>query len=460
MSKRLIFSFVLSSIVFSAYGMREEVVHPDDGPGDFVDDRVSVSFRKEISGFQNGRLKTCPLEDVNEGLAEQVIQSQKKDIGRFVNRLQYFKKLDNPVSSVLFVGSSGCGKSTLAKYIPQKYGWNCFFVKSSIIADQFKASGSQNLSVMFRSFLDSKSPTVLVMDELDMVTDKGKNENDTDSDMMGTLWMFLDDCKQNKNILFVATTNNYDKLPDPLKTRFARGLHKFKDPSFVERKDIIKYHLGKYNGLSQCGLLALSLCWDGQSPREIEGCIASVIEDKQFENLILDKSKNDFLITFDDIRKHGLKMRWSRYEKIKSTLCENPGTVGFVAGGALTLGICLLQNKFSWALHKAQVEVQNNLYGRQLDDTRRNAAMDVIGSFHPGKIIVEVLREDSKMGDAIKELSAGGKKLLHLDDPKVIPTFDNITNVVKSINETRHYIAKIVNENPLLKYAILLCFCW
>lgn len=402
MLKRLLFSFVLCSIIFSAYGMKQPL---DD-----------ISIREEVS-FERGHLLKKRLGDVEDKLGQQIICTQGEELADLVDDLKDFHKTKFPQGGKIFVGSPGCGKSTIAKYIPQKHGYNCYFLKSSTISDQFKASGSQNLKLLFESILDDQSPRVLIMDEINALTDKSGNKNDSDSDMATTLWSYLDNCENNKNILWIATTNNSDTIPDALKDRVE--IFKFKDPSFFERKNIIKYHLGSHNGLSSGALSLLTFCWEGKSARTIKKDLNKVLQKKERRNL-----DGNFTITFDDIRQHGLKMEWSRCAKIKSTLYEHPVAVNAVFASGFALGMYyFLQRKDTSVMHadslKQAADAAKATQGQALDLHRESLAQNL--KFH-------VENRDERLIDGVVSAAGklGGPKLeLWLQAYRSIPALAN-----------------------------------
>ena len=121
------------------------------------------------------------------------------------------------------------------------------YICCSLLADEYKNSGAQNLRRIFEPLINYPLfPHIIILDEINILTDKLANANDTDRDMAVALWQIIDELKGTPHKL-IATANTVDKLPAPLKDRFARATFEIPLPSLDTRKAIIKYWLKDIN---------------------------------------------------------------------------------------------------------------------------------------------------------------------------------------------------------------------
>jgi AAA+ superfamily predicted ATPase len=163
---------------------------------------------------------------------------------RLVYRLQdpvrYGKNIP---TKILLVGPPGVGKTTLSKGIAALVGRQYKFLRASLLVNEYKNSGPQNLAREIMPILESGLPYVIIVDELHTLCENHKKEQNADPGTAEALWSILDECSKNPQILFIGTTNDATTLPEPLKTRFANGVIEIPLPNLAQRKRIIKYYL-------------------------------------------------------------------------------------------------------------------------------------------------------------------------------------------------------------------------
>lgn len=146
--------------------------------------------------------------------------------------------------AVLFVGPPGVGKSTLARYIGMKFGFMTIMVNCSLIANEYKNSGCQNLARIIEPLLHTDIPHLIILDEITVLVQKNANPLDNDSDMVVALWTLFDQLKQTPHKV-IATANTIEKLPTPLKDRFINGIFRIPFPSLSTRQAMVNYYLQK-----------------------------------------------------------------------------------------------------------------------------------------------------------------------------------------------------------------------
>jgi DNA polymerase III delta prime subunit len=173
---------------------------------------------------------------------------------------------------MLFAGPPGCGKSTLAKIVAIRAQRPYLFISAPTIPTEFQNSGVQNLTRIFQPFLESLKPIVIILDELNALTDRHKNEKqNSDAGLVEHLWFLVDECKRKENILVIGTANKVKDLPEQLKNRFHNGIFFIPAPGSSAKKEILLHYAIPENNLGSMQLQWF-MFWNGNrlSPRELK----------------------------------------------------------------------------------------------------------------------------------------------------------------------------------------------
>lgn len=163
--------------------------------------------------------------------------------------------LDKPLpayfdNKAIFYGPKGTGKSALIKQFAKDA--NCEFVKvlAPALVNEYQGSGAQNIRREIESARALAKSTgkrvVLCIEEVDAIakTTTDKNNNRTEESATQTMWLMLDDYKQDPHVFFILTTNHFDKLNGILRDRFRDTyLVEFSNPARKLREDVIKHYL-------------------------------------------------------------------------------------------------------------------------------------------------------------------------------------------------------------------------
>ena len=164
----------------------------------------------------------------------------------FNNRKKYERKGGHLPKGIIFYGDVGNGKTLFAKVLASECGLNTINID---LGESDKAYDvCRQIKQAFAKGEKSKAPTMIFFDELDKVIPDESEEYHTDREktILSQLLTLIDGMESSSNIVFVATCNNYDYVPEAL-VRPGRidkkiGIYK---PDFESRQAILKMYIEK-----------------------------------------------------------------------------------------------------------------------------------------------------------------------------------------------------------------------
>lgn len=174
---------------------------------------------------------------------------------------------------LLLVGPPGVGKSTLALVIGQKLKRDCYFIRTPMLGTEYQNSETSNLVRFITQVLDENKPCVIILDEINIFAEK-KSFQGADLNTASVLWLLLDKCAQNPNILIIGTCNNATELAPQLKDRFEGSIIEIPAINAEQRLGILSHYLSRFNHVcsSKC-LNSLVKKMNDFSPRQIEAFV-------------------------------------------------------------------------------------------------------------------------------------------------------------------------------------------
>ncbi len=163
--------------------------------------------------------------------------------------------LQNPTRAVLFYGLPGTGKTLTASAIANENGMNFIYLSLPNMYSKWYGESARKMTEILDSVeLYSKrhGKTVFFIDEIDAIGKRSGEESGTGNEtnrVIDTLLMKMDGLatdRKNKNLMIVASTNNYGAMDPGILSRFGSKIH-FDKPSREDREEIFSLHAKHLN---------------------------------------------------------------------------------------------------------------------------------------------------------------------------------------------------------------------
>lgn len=180
-------------------------------------DRPLRLYTNSMYSFSKRELPKREYESVilKEGQSEYITEFLESF---FDNKDVYEKKGFVHRTGILFYGPPGTGKTSIATAIANKYRKNVYQIQLSAIS-----GGDEELVSLFS---DIPADSIVLLEDIDVATDKGKNREESSNDSsgitLGALLNVIDGNFAPNDAVFIMTTNDKDSL-DPALTRPGRA---------------------------------------------------------------------------------------------------------------------------------------------------------------------------------------------------------------------------------------------
>lgn len=177
-------------------------------------------------------------------------ETEKEELKRlceiFNNREKYEKKGAKLPKGIIFYGEAGTGKTLFSKVMASVCGLEVFKIDLGDVENE--SAICRHIKKTFIKAAKRKEPTMIFFDEMDKVLPNGYEDYYTDRSktILTQLLTLIDGMDSAGNIVFVATCNNYDALPETL-TRPGRLDKKIGigEPTYASRVEILKMYAQK-----------------------------------------------------------------------------------------------------------------------------------------------------------------------------------------------------------------------
>lgn len=138
-------------------------------------------------------------------------------------------------------GPSGSGKTTVAEVFADELGLKCIVVPTSLLANEYVNSFSENFIKNILPLLDQ--PCVILLDEIDFALKEGNSANDPQQRLPQQVWQILDYLKTLPHVIVIGTSNTISNLPQQVETRFAGSrIYMEATDSIIFRRNILNMH--------------------------------------------------------------------------------------------------------------------------------------------------------------------------------------------------------------------------
>lgn len=311
---------------------------------EIMDSVKELEAEKEAGiNFMAQHLIVAQKDRLPAELAEQILSNCSPRIKTLINRFLIANKHPARTKRVLtpdkllLVGPPGVGKSDMAKAIAQAIGRPFTFIRSSLLANEYQNSGAQNLKRTILEVQESKVPYVIILDEIQCLIDKKKNDQRADQDTAVAFWQIIDECSADKNILFICTTNSLENMPEALQSRFTNSIVEVCLPDAAQRKKILSFYLQEHADIGLITLIANKI--QGYSTREIK--------ELAHEMIALAAEKESPVVYYDDylIARSEIELNKSRFQtSCKKAIIEYCRVNGLAIIGTNIGGLSLLLN--------------------------------------------------------------------------------------------------------------------
>lgn len=140
----------------------------------------------------------------------------KKLCDIFINRKKYEKKGAKLPKGIIFYGAAGTGKTLFAKVMADVCGLQVFKIDLGDVENE--SAICRHIKKTFLKAAKHKEPTMIFFDEMDKVlpNDMENYHTDRSKTILTQLLTLIDGMTSAENIVFVATCNDYDALPETL----------------------------------------------------------------------------------------------------------------------------------------------------------------------------------------------------------------------------------------------------
>jgi AAA+ superfamily predicted ATPase len=194
----------------------------------------SVSFNKLKQEASEKKIKELEFGDLNSDfnikLFKEALKNAPERVHLIINYLLKPNANKKAFRYLMLAGPSGVGKSILARAIAWRLGRDYLFVPAPVLLAHYANHTAENLHKLYASLSKFKNQPVLIVDEMNVLTDNHNQEHSDGGNTAMAKWTLLDKQKNNDNFLMIATSNVTNKMPHQLQTRFTNKIINIENP--------------------------------------------------------------------------------------------------------------------------------------------------------------------------------------------------------------------------------------
>lgn len=185
------------------------------------------------------------LKGKDLALFEEAFAQASLKVKVLVNSMLKGEQYATRYKNILLTGPSGSGKTTLAQAIAYKLQRKCIVINAPSLLGHFRDQAAENVRQMFKDLVEDKEKPILIMEEINALTDDHTSEHSDTKHTAMQFWTLLDERQHDKDFLLIGTTNVTKKMPHQLQTRFKMKTFLIDYPSLDSRKRTITFYLNK-----------------------------------------------------------------------------------------------------------------------------------------------------------------------------------------------------------------------
>lgn len=197
-----------------------------------------------------------------------------------------------PNDNLILYGPPGTGKTSIAECVATETGRMFYTLAGSTVINSFQGSGGQTITKLFEHIKNSSVPTVVFIDEVDVLINNKQNENIEASSAKINLQREID--KRDPKIICLLATNYIEKIHNEVLSRCEK-VH-VPLPTESTRFELLKhYSKNKNHMVSDIFFKKLAAKTKGLSCRDIERIVrkASKVEFRRNKASITETTINE-----------------------------------------------------------------------------------------------------------------------------------------------------------------------
>ncbi len=268
-------------------------------------------------------------------------ETEKEELKRlceiFNNREKYEKKGAKLPKGIVFYGEAGTGKTLFSKVMASVCGLEVFKIDLGDVENE--SSICRHIKKTFIKAAKRKEPTMIFFDEMDKVLPNASEEYYTDRSktILTQLLTLIDGMDSASNIVFVATCNRYETLPETL-TRPGRLDKKIGigAPTYTSRVEILKMYTQKSSCRFEMPIEDIAKLCSGFSCAALETLVNECVLQSDEDGLV---SENLIRERFLEIKNEDIPRERSAVEDTIRA-CRNVGA--FIVAQTFNAGHCAL----------------------------------------------------------------------------------------------------------------------
>ncbi len=267
----------------------------------------SDAIARSILGMEDEDAETLAFKQREAEKNALIIQSAPKQLIDLIAKVKKYKEsgckkgFKQFKAAIILVGVPGTGKTSLAELFAEDINGTAFVnVDCTKLGNQYQNSAENNLRThIAHACAQDNKLAVVVLDEIQALSDNTNPSRDATGRAFAKM---IDEAEKEGNVLFIATANSTEQLPDMLLSRLAGQYFEIKVPEQQDKEKAIKHYLKAQiseNLIKPEQIVAIAKNCKQCSYRDIDGITSSLsfeMEAKQpLTNQMIDQKMKSYV---------------------------------------------------------------------------------------------------------------------------------------------------------------------